>query len=433
MPTRPLKEGHGWILQRPPFTFARWYGQRTEGDPSTNPPNRPRMLINARPTDGGFVDRPGFTKADAAVFGTATSCVTGIFELPGDGDSTLGLKLWTINNGCPGESTGTGYSVCSIDPEQSPQFSRVRWYQAPAPTLVRMGKMGEDIYVSTDGTLNLLQLIRTTPGSEPLGTAGQGHERVLASVSAGNIRAMPGFDFDGKLFMAVDNGAGASYVATWDRKTLRENDLTGINAAHCWAMYHEPLAGGALGRDAIFLGFTGTNQIRFRPAGDTPGTWTTVVPGAGTVSAREMKAFKGKLYIANGDENVFVYDAATNVLSSIGIGTTGIAAGSATQTLDVDNGALYVGYVTTTPDVRIAKFDGTTWTATHKNLTTQFTTIVSIQRMRFYRSALIVLASLAGGESRIHIVQANDIASTNWRQIAMAGAVVGSVIDVMVA
>lgn len=407
--------------------FPRWLGHRTQGDPSTNQPNQPRMLINLRPGDGGLTDRAGWVKNNAAVFGSSTTCILGIMDLPGDNTSGLTRSLWLVTAGCPALSAGAGFSIVFVDPEQDPQFQRVRYFDTAAAA-VHIARFGTDILFSVDTTLYKLKLIRTKLGQESFAVNGSGAEELLYTY-ANNIAAL--LEFDSKTFVAIDAGAGASSVQTWDGTTTR-SDLTAINAPTCFALYREPLAGTGLGREAIFLGFSGTNHIRFRPAGDSPGTWTTVAPGAGTVSAREMIDCRGKLYIANGDQDVWVYDAGTNVLSAIVPATTGIPAGSVTTTLDVEGSTLYVGYVSAAT-VRIAKFDGTAWTGTFKNLTTQFATVITLQRLRFYRGFIIVLAGLATGETKIHVALASEISTTNWTQIPMAAGLVGGVGDAIVA
>src|SRR5690242_14259992 len=108
---RNLAQGFQRFEFRSGFNGFVWRGQRTEGDASSNPPNQPRLIVNARPTGGGFANRPGLTEFNSTAYQGSGACVTGLFPFP-----TYPKKLWIQGDGCPGVSASVGFYLANLDP-----------------------------------------------------------------------------------------------------------------------------------------------------------------------------------------------------------------------------------------------------------------------------------------------------------------------------
>jgi hypothetical protein len=119
-------------------------------------------------------------------------------------------------------------------------------------------------------------------------------------------------------------------------------------------------------RDRVIVAFTGTNNVIKRLAIDqaAPGTSLTM-PGADfgistKMSYRVMAEYKGKVYILGTDDTgATIYSADGDTVAIARTGLTGAA-----YTLAVFNDYLY--YLT---GVNLGRFDGSTWTDAHDDIT----------------------------------------------------------------
>lgn len=368
-----------------------WGGMLPDGNAGSLPPNRPRLVGNARLKGGEFEARGGQERLDGNPLHDASACITSLadFQLVGK------RAIYLVGDGCPGISSSVGFSLSYFDPEQEPEFQPGVYYSS-ATAGVAIEPFGDELYLAVDTKIRKLQLIEQVFGSDALAIGGTEQDVTLFTLAAplthvGTIKA-----FDGKLFFGCNGGAGASVVLPFDGVTFGPNDLSGIN----------PPRGMGVFRESLILGYDGTpNEIRVRAAGAVPGTWATVVPGAGTVRFQGNGAgvsYKDKFYIANGADDVYSFDGTT--LTRITAATTGIAAGSVTTGVAVFNRLLYVFYQTIASPpgdgaVRIATFDGTTWTAVHKDITAQFGTSPDIDQSRVlipYRNDLYAIVVTRG-------------------------------------
>lgn len=393
-----------------------WKGMRTEGDPSSNAPNQPRMLVNLLPRGGGYVPRAGSAAFNSTAFQSSVACI----RLIADYQLKTNKKLWMLGDGCPGVSSSAGFFIASLDQEQKPEFQRITYYSTLVSS-VAIASFDKILHIGADAGLRKLQLIAQPYGTENITAAGSGEDTPIYTFSGFVIRCL--MTFDGLLFIGLDGGAGASKIATWDGLAIRD-DLTGINP---------PLAFGAYriqnGGDAIVVGFaSGTNHIRIRGTGTSPGTWTTVTPSAGTVAVGQtnsMVSYKDVLYLADGSTNVWSYNGTTLAVARVP------ALATAVRTVEVFNGLLYFGYETLT-SARIGKYDGTTWTDVEKNLTTQFTTPSSIRSLRGYRNCL--LASGVSGVSGGRLWFSPETATSGtWTEITPNSAFNGEIEYLLVA
>lgn len=400
MPKDNLPPGHKRFEFRAGFGDLQWKGMLTNGDAGANPPNRPRMLVNARLTGGGYVERAGLTTFDTLV--SSSACV----RLIADFQLSSPKKLWIRGDGCPGVSSSAGFYIATLDQEQSPEFQRAVYYSA-ATTSVILARFDGALHLGVDGALKKLQLIIMPYGTENLSASGSSQDTPIYSFPAGTISCMQ--EFDGKLFIGVDNGPGASSISTWDGISIR-SELTGINAPTSFGLYRVQNGG-----DCIVVGFgTATNHIRYRPTGASPGTWTTVVPAAGTVASVAMAAYKDVLYITDGALNLWSYDGTTLTIARVP------ASGTAVRAVATFNGLLYFGYDTSAAAI-IGKYDGSTWTDVEKNLTTQFTGTSSIRYLAAYRGCLIGVGVETTARGRIWISPGTTTTGTYVKVIPNVG------------
>jgi hypothetical protein len=357
-----------------------WGGHILDGNEGGLPENRPRLLINGRLHEGAITPRGG--QETFADFGDANACVRMLV------DFQVGTRrsLMIVGNGCPGFSPVNGYYIGIFDHEQSPEVQRAVYYNTGTVKLIT-GKYGDKLYIGRDDDVLEYQPIFAPYGSEALTMVGPSQDIPLFSLPAGFTSVSAMQEFDGLLFMACVQGVGTSKVISWDGLTERD-DVASINAPTGFGLY----------RESLIMGFAGApNEIHIRAVGDSPGTWTTVAPGAGTAAFKRGISYKDVFYFTTGAEDLFSYNG--SVLTRIPIATSGIAAGSITEGIAVFNGYLYVSY-TAAGNARIARFDGTTWAAIHKNLTTQFgADLDSLGPMVEYRGNLIVAGddNLLGG------------------------------------
>lgn len=308
------------------FKDFRWRGMQTEGDPSANPANRPRLIVNGRLEGGAIVPRPGVgTWRSETGTGWSVSSIDD-FQMPRP------KRLWAVFDGCPGVSSTAGFAVCYLDCEQSPMFQRVAYYSTLTKGLCIAG-FGGNLYIGADSKLRRVEVLSQPYGTEAIVLSGSSLDEVIYDF--GDLITCLR-EFDGKLYIGVKHGAGAvNDIWTYDGITFRL-DKTGIPPPVCFGVYHAPT-----GEDAIFVGYeAASNKVSYRPAGDSPGTWTDVSPGAGTVESVQMIEWMDKLWIAGGTSGLWKYDGATlsNALAP---------ATSDMRAVEKYNGDLYYGYTDT--------------------------------------------------------------------------------------
>lgn len=388
---------------------GQWGGMRTEGSPSQNPSKRPRLLINCDIVGGEIQERPGLTKLFASPLHSASACVRNIipFNMPKP------FKLWLVTAGCPGLDAALGFSINAIDTEQSPEFQRVTYYNGTSAQVV-LARYNEGMYVGSDAILRRLQMIRQPWGVESLAVSGSSQDTPLNTFTGFTIRCM--IEFDGKLFIGLDNGAGASKVVTYDGISFRD-DVTGIDAPTCFALYRIQNGG-----DALVMGTSTTNTLYIRSTGDSPATWTSL----GTVAAKEMLAYRDVLYIATETADIYSWNGTTLAVARTP------ASATTTRCFALFNGYLYFGYETATAAI-VGKLDSSgSWTDVEKNLTTQFANTAQIRSLTSYRGFLIGsgLETAAGG--RIWVSPGTTTTGT-WVRIAPNASFVGNVFKLLAA
>lgn len=374
--------------QRGPLTqrFERRYGRdelpdaggvNTEKAPPDIGPHQFVRLVNVRWRDGGIGGRGGQSALWAGGGNGGTPPhpgATGVY--PGMFDLGSPCRLWFTGDGCPGQSAGLGFYIGHFDPEQDPTWQRAAWYDA-AVSAVNLGAYGGQPYISVDNALRRLTLIQVPYGRENIALAGDGQDVPIETFTGYVVKFLQAFD--GKLFIGLDAGAGASKVVSYDGRTIRD-DLSSIDP---------PIAAG-LWRDSLIIGFaSGTGHIRVRAAGDTP-SWTTVTAAGVAVApgVNSIRSYADVAYLCDGATKVWAYNGST-------LTTARTVAGATIRALAVGcNGTsrrLFYGYGTSGSHAVIGMTDGSTWTDAHKDLTAvDCPTATDVRGMEWYRDCLAV-------------------------------------------
>lgn len=378
------------------FGGLKWRGMRTEGDPGAMPPGYLRWILNGRIVDGDIHERPGLIKLNSSSFDSA--CVLGLFSF----NMANPKKLWLLGNGCPGISASAGFYVGHIDTEQDPEFQRSIYYDTITNS-ISIAKFNGEYYIGSDAVFRKLQLANQPWGIEAIEVSGNSQDVPIATFNTTNgydanytIRCM--LEFDGKLFIGLDNGNGASKVVTFDGVSIRD-DKTAIDAPTCFCLYRIQNGG-----DAIVMGTNNTNTIYIRAAGSSPGTWTSI----GTHASVDMETYKDVLYIADGSTAVWSWNG-TSLASA-----NAPASATAVRALEKFNGYLYYSYDTASA-VLIGRYDGSTWSDSHKNMTTQFSGTTSIRSIESYRGSLFA-CGLRSGNGTIWL-SPQETTSGTWVEI----------------
>lgn len=348
------------------FGGLKWGGMYTQGDPSACPPHKLRLLINGRLRNGEIKPRDGWeSQFNGATFGDCTIDITDHKCKP--------VRLWFAVNGCPG---GLGGTILSYSPEQEPELQVWSKYFSTSNHSVILVGFDGDVWVGENAKLRRLQVFPLVYGEFGADLSG-GQDLIMQEFEGFTISCMG--VFDGKLYIGLDAGAGASKIVEYDGHAFR-NDLTGIN----------PPTSMCVWREKLVVGFgSATNHIRLRDLGDAPGTYATVAPGAGTVAAypsnTSMISHRDRLYIAAGDANLWKYDGTTLAIER--------TPASATQMRAVAEffGHLYYGYNTAAAAI-IGKHDqiSNAFIDVHKSITAQFAFDQQLHTLIAYRGMLVV-------------------------------------------
>jgi hypothetical protein len=351
-------------------------GVNTEVSPSLIRREQFRRLINARWRGDGVVPRAG----QLLLSGVIHSASAGIY--PTDFAVGTPKRLWTLGSGCPGESVGVGFSISHFDQEQEPPYQRAVWF-ASATQNIALGTYGGIPHVGLDAELRRLQLVKVPWGTENLSVSGSSQSLPLDSYAGYKFNAM--LEVGGIFYLALEDGGGNGKIVAWDGKTSR-NDLTGITAPKALGKW----------RDQLVVGFAAAaNKIMIRAQGSTsPGTYSTVVPGAGTVASftgiNSIVSFKDAVFIADGAANVWRYDGTT-------LAVFRNVVGAVIPVLAVGFGFLFYGYASAGAHAVIGRTDGVAaFVDAHKDITSQDATVTSIHALAYYRDNLA-----AGGKATL--------------------------------
>ena len=363
-----------------------WLGVVNESsDPSAIPVNSLQRARNMRYRQGEWWVRPGL-KPLATGFHDGNACIHHICSYRTDP-----IRLWIVVFGCL--SGYKGGTIFNFDPEQDPKLQAYAQYFAEVDRKVSLSVFDGRLYFGEGSNLRAVTIAKV-----PYGTA----INDLSATFDTSVFSFPGFrisalqEFDGKLFIALDGGAGASKIAVWDGLSVSDGvtvpfDLDTI----------DPVTRFGLWRSKLIAGFgPATGHIRVRDEGPIAGVWATVA--AGGVAATEspsIVSFKDKAYIAGGGQDLFVYDGATltvarNLPNAFAIGGV--------MSVAVFNNDLYYAWNDDAVDhAKLGRYDPNSgpgsieWQDDWKDFTAQIANLTLVQSLCAYRD--ILFASFCNG------------------------------------
>ncbi len=391
-----------------------WGGMFPDGDPESPPPNRPRLVINSTLRNGLWTARGGQRAINATALHASDACIPGLFDFP------VGTprQLVVLGDGCPDVSSSVGFSANLYDHEQLPLFQPGVYYNG-ATVGVAAAVFGDNLYLGEDLSLRRMNAIRAPWGSKQLAISGPGQDTLIRTFTTGtSISAL--LAFDGKLFGCIDNG-GSSEVFYFDGVTIHDDSATLTDKVQRFALF----------RDTLILGFDGTpNEIQVRTIGAKPGSYSTVAPGAGTCNFWRAASYKDVLYITTNGEDLFSFDGTT--LTRIPVATSGIPANSKTYGIASAYGNLYVAYEDVTGTAaKLAKYDGSTWTAVEKNFTAQDATMRAALDLVLYRGNLHVAMRDSATIYSLFQSPGSSVTGT-WTETSQSGSVSGPINELLV-
>lgn len=355
------------ILRNGHEEFEGWRGMNLASTPSAVRLGELRFAVNVELRDGDVVPRRGITKfSTAAVVENAKFNVIDDFQ-------TDPYRLYFVTAGCLGVA-GTGYTINWYDQEQSPAIQRGVYYDMSSDEII-LGNLDGHPFFGIGDQLRILKIIVPRFGEESVDLTGNRQDEPLVTYDGFVIRTLG--NHKNSLMVGLDAGAGASKIGTWDGLTARD-DLT---------MVDPPTASGKF-RDLFVVGFDeASDEIRIR-AND--GTWSTLAPTAGgTIQSFRMRSYKDILYIAPGvgaadSDSLWSFDETNLVIAHT-------IAGATIYSVEEDGTYLYVGYMSATNKPTIARYDGSSWTDVHKDLSTLYSPtydVRTVEDMRWHRGFL---------------------------------------------
>lgn len=404
------------VISFKPGQGFQWRGMMPDLNPQDQPPNSPRQILNMRRIGGRFEQRPG---RDAVAGLGASHSITGMV----DHEIATPRSLMVTGDGCPGVSTTIGFYLAAYDTEQDPRFQRVTYYPTTTNP-VSIATYGDQFYFSVDNTFRRLQSIRPPYGLEMIDIGGIGQEVSMWTLPTGYDYVSSMAEHEGSLIIcAVGTVPAASAIFNWDGTTFT-NELSPTSPMTAFGEF----------RDTLIGGFETASGIRVRAS---DGTWGALItPGAGTANwpvAHSSASYRDRFYFPNRDEDIFVFDGTT--LTRIPRATTGVTAGSHIVSVETAFGYLwYLWWDSVGNKLRVGKYDGTTWTASHKSLDAQFTvTNIPTQgrAMRLYRGALMVAGTTTGGAGVIYESPLEDVDGI-WAAITLGATDVGIINELVV-
>lgn len=398
-------------------------GVNTEKRGASIPPWQFQRLVNIDWQGDEIIPRPGQGRLHGGV--VIHDALASIH--PHDFRIGCPTRLWHVGEGCPGESLGGGFWVGHYDQEQDPLIQRAAYYSTAVNALSIATYAGQP-YVCVDDQLRRMNTINVPYGTETLTLAGQGQDVPAAT--------FPGFcctvmaEFDGLLYLILKSTTGGPHkIATWDGKTLRDGqggtvaDLAGIPNAN------EPTAFG-FWRDFLVLGYVAAaNKITLRAPGAGPGTWTDVVPGAGTIATRlgrnSIVSYKDEAYIASGGADLWNYDGTT-----LAVGRTIV--GAQITCVEQAFGYLFYGYKTAANVPIVGRYDNTTYVDVHKDLSVEVPLGKALTSISYYRESIAVTLEQTGLAATALVQSPGQNTTGTWEVLPFVGSLGSNTVRYMV-
>lgn len=365
------------------MTLPGFQGMRVNADPASNSPAQPRHLDNWRIISGIYVPRPGMTKFNTvALTGAVKSLV----------DFQVGpKKLYLAMDGCPGVSTSVGTSVNWFDTETQDGFGP-GIYDAGATADSIMATFDGRVYFGSGDTLLAFTLIEIPYGGDQLHFSGQGQSEKIWTFTGFTISSLCAFD--GKLYIGLDNGAGASKISTWDGLTIIDDTTATL----------DPPTGMTVWRDQLVVGFS-TQDLHLRAKGASPGSYTTAASAGMPTFPQAITTYRDAVYLADGATKVWKYDGASFTSHAI----------ASCQIVSVRSafGFLYYGYANATNKATLGRLDSAgTYTDVHKDMTLVYAGAKYVRTISLYRKNLFVSLNKPAASAVLATSNGSDTSGT---------------------
>jgi hypothetical protein len=393
------------------------------GDPGVVPPNRVRYAENVRFRGGNIISRPGLVKFNqAGVIVNSTTSISPfdfqplkrhriIYVVPGP-PPAVGLPVsgWTVNFFDQDQFQEAEYGMFLNN-----AVSQANYYQSPQ-VVVYNGTLYCGFNPAGGGSFfRAIALLTRSYSQQQL--SGPFHNLFDNITVFATYNLLSFAVFNGLLFIGLESVANPttqSKIVTYDGTSFKD-DLTGIGSPVVLKPFRNLLVAGFL---------SGANAIQYRTTGSSPGTWTSVAPGAGTIQSYQMQSYKDILYITTapapfggvGDGNIWSWTGPGGALAV----AHNIAGTPLTKGLTVFNKLLYFAYETNISTGIVGKYDGTTWTDVERNVTADAGgSFNTIDKLVPYKQSLYAAVSTTLGAGTFMVSPGFTTSGTPW--VAHAG------------
>jgi hypothetical protein len=413
-------------------------GMRPDFAPSAQRPTDFVNLENIRRVGGNITSRGG-----QAEFATLQGEATGVVDFQ-SGDGGLGLYFTAENS--------DGYpSLYKYDPLAKPKVQLVARSQVPGWSISHgLGLLVENASIQSSGGLpGFSGLVEMDSGvippvlwriNPPRPEAGVATDAVFpgsALTAVLEIPLMDGIQYQrgggvlqsgNRLFLAVSDSAGG------DNASIFSFDGLSLTREHNYfeAFFAPTIQPGARYRDTVVfwrirhtIGVPATNALYALVRGES-GVWTQFGPlamdNSGVVTPQTV-SYKDKLYVACSHTKLYTFDGAA--LVSLPPAITGIDVPLGATILDVAvmGGYLYYSWGSgggAIAQMRIGRFDGTTWEPNHKDLFAQFPYGTGLLSMVASGGSLYVGWAMGVGDVRPGLLKSpGSNTSGTWEHISL--------------
>lgn len=328
-------------------------GMAPDNEPQDLPENRPRLAINVR-YDGGISARPGFTQ----LF-DFSGPITGMHDHQVGAEIGL-FAVFTYREETDPTLNGNTLGIyCEeLDPDYSTFVDYVDDYWGPPGSShwlpFAFGVYGDNLLygpaVGIDGDDDVVPLLHkyVSPDTEI--------QPVLLQLPSAYNYASAIMEHEGVALVAcagdVEGATANCAIFSYDGTTF-DNVLTSIKLVRGFAKYRDSL-----------IAFSDSGAYIRSKSGTWTGPFTVITPFGQDVCA----SYRDKLYIPDGTDTFKTYTAAGG-FSSVLPATSGTTGGNI-RAACVFNGYLYFAWLDSGANVYIGRFDGTTWDATHVDMST---------------------------------------------------------------
>ena len=357
--------------------FDGWGGMVLTGDPASIPANRIRHGENVRFVGGNLKPRPGVEAFNSVAIHATDARILSLVDF-----QVAPTKLYLSLDGCPGISSSVGSSINWFDTEQEDEFSTGLYYSSATNNPV-IGTFDGRVFIGVDSVLKAFTLIQADYGTEGIDVSGVEQAEVIWTFSGMTITFLK--EFDGKLFIGLNNGAGGGQVAVWDGLTLFTDDGTGaISVPSAATVWREQLAMAFIDED-----------LMFRPVGDSPATWSTVVAAAMPAVGSGLTSYRDALYWVGGGTSIFKYDGSA-------VTTPKTIASAEIVSIAPAFGFLYYGWKTGANVATLGQMNSSgTFTDSHKTFTAEVATARYPRTLKLYRGKLAVGLNTSASGARL--------------------------------